>query len=82
MISEFDELAARAMALPARCRAELATRMLIQSLEEEDEETIKAAWMTEIQRRDREIRAGTSITRPANRFLREARGQLHGADAG
>ncbi len=75
-MSELEELAARAMALPSRSRAELA-EIVIQSLEAKDAETIKAAWSAEIQRRDQEIGAGTTTTRPADPFLMEAREQLH-----
>jgi putative addiction module component (TIGR02574 family) len=74
-MSEFEELATRVMALPPKCRAELA-ELLIQSLEKPDEPEIKSAWLAEIQRRDQEIRAGTAITKPAVEVLREAREQL------
>ncbi len=74
-MSELEELTARAVALPARGRAELA-EILIQSLEEEDSETLKTAWLVEIHRRDREIRAGASVTRPADEVLKEARERL------
>ena len=74
-MSELEELTARAVALPARSRAELA-EILIQSLEEDDGEAIKAAWLVEIRRRDQEIRAGASVVRPADEVLKEARERL------
>jgi putative addiction module component (TIGR02574 family) len=74
-MSEFEELTTKAMALPAEHRAELA-ELLIQSLEEQDAEEIKSAWLAEIQRRDQEIRAGAAVTKPADQVLREAREHL------
>lgn len=74
-MSELEELTARAVALPARSRAELA-EILIQSIEEVDSEAIKAAWLVEIRRRDQEIRAGAAVARTADEVLRAAREQL------
>ncbi len=74
-MSEFEELITKAMVLPAKHRAELA-ELLIQSLEEQDTQEIKSAWLAEIQRRDQEIRAGAAVTKPADQVLREAREQL------
>ena len=74
-MSEFEELTTKAMALPAEHRAELAA-LLIQGLEKQDAEEIKSAWLTEIQRRDQEMRAGAAVTKPADQVLREARAQL------
>jgi putative addiction module component (TIGR02574 family) len=74
-MSEFEELTTKAMALPAEHRAELA-ELLIQSLEEQDAQEIKSAWLAEIQRRDQEIRAGAAVTKPADQVLREAREHL------
>lgn len=74
-MSELEYLTARAVALSARSRAELA-EILIQSLDAEDSAVLKSAWLSEVQRRDREIRAGASVTRPADEVLREAREQL------
>jgi Putative addiction module component len=74
-MSEFEELTTRAMAWPAKSRAELA-ELLIQSLEEEDDKEIKSAWLAEIHRRDQEIRAGAAVTKPADHALREAREHL------
>jgi putative addiction module component (TIGR02574 family) len=68
-MSEFEELTTKAMALPAAHRAELA-ELLIQSLEEQDAQEIKSAWLAEIQRRDQEIRAGAVVTKPADQVLR------------
>ena len=74
-MSEFEDLTTRALALPAKGRAELA-ELLIQSLEETDDKDLKAAWLAEIHRRDQEIRAGASVTKPADQVLREAREHL------
>lgn len=74
-MSELEELTTRAVALPARSRAELA-EILIQSIEEVDSEAIKAAWLVEIRRRDQEIRAGAAVARAADEVLRAAREQL------
>jgi putative addiction module component (TIGR02574 family) len=74
-MSEFEELTTRALALPAKGRAELA-ELLIQSLEETDDKDLKASWLAEIHRRDQEIRAGASVTKPADHVLLEAREHL------
>jgi putative addiction module component (TIGR02574 family) len=74
-MSEFEELTTRALALPAKGRAELA-ELLIQSLEETDDKDLKAAWLAEIHRRDQEIRAGAPVTKSADQVLREAREHL------
>jgi putative addiction module component (TIGR02574 family) len=71
-MSEFEELTTRALALPAKGRAELA-ELLIQSLEETDDKDLKTAWLAEIHRRDQEIRAGASVTKAADHVLLEAR---------
>jgi putative addiction module component (TIGR02574 family) len=72
---ELEELTAKVMALPAKERAELA-ELLIQSLEEQDDEAIKSAWLAEIGRRDEQIRAGAPVTKLADEVLRAAREQL------
>jgi putative addiction module component (TIGR02574 family) len=74
-MSEIEEVTTRALALPAKSRAELA-ELLIQSLEEVDAPDLKAAWLVEIHRRDQEIRSGASVTKPADQVLREAREHL------
>ncbi|RJP59651.1 MAG: addiction module component [Deltaproteobacteria bacterium] len=74
-MTEFEEVSTKAMALPAGSRAELA-EILIQSLEEKEDEEVKSAWLAEICRRDQEIRAGTSVTKPSDQVLREAREKL------
>ncbi|MDA0840862.1 MAG: addiction module protein [Planctomycetota bacterium] len=74
-MSEFEELTTKAMSLPSPSRAELA-EILIQSLEEDDDPETKAAWITEIRRRDEQIRSGEKVTRPAHEVLKEARTQL------
>ena len=74
-MGEFEELTMRVLALPSTSRAELA-EFLMQSLDEIDNQEIKSAWLTEIHRTDQEIRAGASVTRPADEVLKEARRQL------
>ena len=74
-MNDFEELTSRVIALPAENRAELA-ELIIQSLDEQDNGEIKSAWLAEILRRDREIRSGARVTRPAAEVLREARARL------
>ena len=74
-MGEFEELTIRVMALPSTSRAKLA-ELLMQSLDEPDGQQVKSAWLAEIHQRDQEIRAGASVTRPADEVLREARRQL------
>jgi len=75
IITEFEEVSTKAMSLPAESRAELA-EILIQSLDEKENEGVNFAWLAEIRRRDQEIRAGASITKPADQVLKEARERL------
>jgi putative addiction module component (TIGR02574 family) len=75
MMTEFEEVTSKAMALPPQSRAELA-ELLIQSLDEKEEDELKSAWLTEIRRRDQEIRSGVSVTKPAEEVLKEAREKL------
>ena len=74
-MSEFEEVTTKAMALPAEIRAELA-EVLIQSLDERENEEVRSAWLAEILRRDKEIRAGAPVTKPSGQVLREAREKL------
>jgi putative addiction module component (TIGR02574 family) len=72
---EFKEVSTMAMSLSTESRAELA-EILIQSLDEKENEEVKFAWLAEIRRRDQEIRAGASVTKPADQVLKEARERL------
>jgi len=72
MMSKFEEVTSKAMTLPPENRAELA-ELLIQSLDEKEDEEVRSAWLSEIRRRDQEIRSGASVTKPAEQVLREAR---------
>ncbi|RJP19031.1 MAG: addiction module antitoxin RelB [Candidatus Omnitrophota bacterium] len=74
-MTDFEEISLKAMALPVESRAELA-EILIQSLDEDENEDHKSAWLEEIHRRDQEIRVGASITKTADQVLREARETL------
>ncbi|MBL7177858.1 MAG: addiction module protein [Desulfobacteraceae bacterium] len=75
MMSKFEEVTSKAMTLPPENRAELA-ELLIQSLDEKEDEEVRSAWLSEIRRRDQEIRSGASVTKPAEQVLREAREEL------
>ena len=75
MMSKFEEVTSKAMALPPENRAELA-ELLIQSLDEKEDEEVRSAWLSEIRRRDQEIRSGASVTKPAEQVLKEAREEL------
>ncbi|GAG13180.1 unnamed protein product [marine sediment metagenome] len=75
MMSKFEEVTSKAMTLPPENRAELA-ELLIQSLDEREDEEVRSAWLSEIRRRDREIRSSASVTKPAEQVLREAREEL------
>ena len=72
MMSKFEEVTSKAMALPLKNRAELA-ELLIQSLDEKEDEEVRSAWLAEIHRRNQEIRSGTPVTKPAEQVLSEAR---------
>lgn len=75
MMSKFEEVTSKAMALPLKNRAELA-ELLIQSLDEKEDKEVRSSWLAEIRRRDQEIRSGTPVTKPAEQVLREAREDL------
>ncbi|MFQ5900995.1 MAG: addiction module protein [Thermodesulfobacteriota bacterium] len=72
---ELEKITSEALTLPNESRAELA-EILIQSLDEKEDKDIKSVWLAEIHRRDQEIRAGASVTKPAIEVLKEAREQL------
>lgn len=74
-MTTFEKLTSKALSLPEENRAELA-EILIQSLNETEDEEIKIAWLQEILRRDREIRAGEDVCRSAEEVLKEARRKL------
>ncbi len=74
-MTDFEKVATEALALPLQNGGDLA-ELLIESLDEEDELQIRSAWLAEIHRRDREIRDGKSVTRPAVEVLKEARERL------
>ncbi|MBM3335561.1 addiction module protein [Candidatus Sumerlaeota bacterium] len=72
---ELDELTKEAMSLPPGNRAKLA-ELLIQSLDQTDDPEIRSAWVSEIRRRDEQIRSGQKVTKSAEQVLKEAREQL------
>lgn len=57
MVSDFDDILKRALALPAEDRAVLAD-LLLESLDAPDQKEIDAAWAEEAERRMREIDEG------------------------
>lgn len=74
-MTEFEKIASNLLAMPADKRAKLA-EILIQSLDEKESDDILSEWLHEIQRRDKEIRSGKDVTKPAELVLREARARL------
>ncbi len=74
-MTELERLTSELLCLPAEQRAEL-VEILLQSLEEEEDKDVKSAWLTEIHRRDREIRSGEATCKPADQVLIEARKRL------
>jgi hypothetical protein len=75
MATEFEKLRQELLALPKDARASLA-HALIASLDDEIDENVEQLWFAEIRRRDRAIKDGSAILRPANEVLREARERL------
>ncbi len=74
-MTQFEKITSETLSLPTVERAELA-EILIQSLDEKEDEDIRTAWLQEIRQRDREIRSGKAVLKPADQVLREAREQL------
>ena len=74
MTSEANELLKKALTLPVEERAELAGS-LIESLDETDDQSVKAAWDAEIARRMEDLDSGKA--KPVS--LEEARRRLSSA---
>jgi len=74
-MTEFEKITAESLSLPLEKRAQLA-EILIQSLDEAEDDSVRYAWLLEIQRRDQEMGSGQAVCKPADRVLREAREQL------
>ena len=72
MPSLVEELSARAKALSAEDRARLAAELL-ESLEQEPESEVEAAWDQEIERRVAEVESGTARLVTAEEVHAEAR---------
>lgn len=70
-----EELARKAMELPAEGRAELAD-LLVESLDTKQLSTIDRTWLAEAKRRRDETRAGSVLTIPADEALRKVRDTL------
>jgi putative addiction module component (TIGR02574 family) len=70
-----EELARKAMELPAEGRAELAD-MLVESLDAAQLSRIDSEWLTEAKRRRDETRVGSVSTIPADEAMRQARDTL------
>jgi putative addiction module component (TIGR02574 family) len=73
--SELDQLKADLLTLPPESRAELA-QSLVASLDETTDGNVEALWISEILRRDAELRAGTAKVKPADQVIQEARSLL------
>ena len=70
-----EELAQKAMELPAEHRAELAD-LLVASLDAAELGRIDRAWLAESKRRRDEVRAGNASSIPANEAIRQVRDAL------
>jgi putative addiction module component (TIGR02574 family) len=75
MASELEQLKADLLTLPPESRAELA-QSLVASLDETTDDNVEALWISEILRRDAELRAGTAKVKPADQVIQEARNLL------
>jgi putative addiction module component (TIGR02574 family) len=76
MMQEAQELLKKALALPEKERADLAST-LIESLYDTVDENAEAAWQEEIVRRLEEVRSGKVKTIPWNDVRQKGRTQLH-----
>jgi putative addiction module component (TIGR02574 family) len=74
MSDRLDSLKALALSLPSGERAELA-HLLIDSLDDEPEGDVEAAWDAELARRAEEIRSGRVVGKPADQVFSELRGR-------
>lgn len=72
MPTTLEELAERAMSLPAESRARLAD-LLVESLQTGDLGSIDRMWAAEARRRRDEVRAGRVQTIPGDEGLRRVR---------
>ena len=72
MTTLVEELSARARTLPPEDRARLAEELL-ESLEQDPDSEVDAAWDREIERRVAEVEAGTAKLIPAGDVHAEAR---------
>ena len=63
MSTSLESLLQVALSLPEADRAELVDT-LIESLDPEEEANVEAAWAAEVERRSRELDAGTAKTMP------------------
>jgi putative addiction module component (TIGR02574 family) len=72
MTEAAEKLKAELGRLPAQDRAELA-HFLLDSLEEEADPDVEAAWDAELVRREAEIRSGKATGEPADKVFGELR---------
>ena len=72
MTANAERLKSELAALTPEDRAELA-RFLVQSLDEQAEQGVEAAWDKELQRRAQEIESGQATGEPAENVVRELR---------
>lgn len=71
-----QKVAAEILALPTSVRAYLA-HQLIASLDEDADDNAESEWAKVIDRRTREIKAGTVTCRPLSEVTAKIRKQLH-----
>jgi putative addiction module component (TIGR02574 family) len=76
MMQEAQELLKKALALPERERADLAST-LIESLDDTVDENAEAAWQGEIVRRLEEVRSGKAKTTSWEDVRQKGRALLH-----
>jgi len=77
MMQEAQELLKKALALPEKERADLAST-LIESLDDTVDKNAEAAWQEEIHRRLEEVRSGKAKTTPWNDVRQKGRALLNG----
>jgi len=72
MNTDFKEIENSALKLDEKHRAELAKRLL-ESLEDQIDEDVEQAWITELKNRKKQIDAGEVSPIPADDVLKKAR---------
>ena len=75
MTVQYDTLLQQVMALPSRDRASLA-KTVIDSLQDEDPDEVRAAWVEEIETRMAAIERGEVKLYPGDQVIADARKKL------